>query len=79
MQDQITTQLNTIFQEVFEDENLVVSPELTASDVDNWTSITNVMMVNQVEEEFKIKIGLGELMRMQNVGDLMEVIASKLS
>jgi acyl carrier protein len=38
----IVEKLNKIFCEIFEDEELVISPEMTADDVDGWDSLSHV-------------------------------------
>ena len=51
---------------------------MTASDVENWDSLTHMFMITKVEEVFGIKFKLRELNKLKNVGDLCNTIAEKL-
>jgi len=73
----IKDQLQLIFREVFKDANLEISPEMTAHQVANWDSITHLVMISKVEEVFNIKLKLKELMKLKNVGDLLNLLAEK--
>ena len=76
---QTSEKLTKIFQEVFLNPNLVLSESLTANDVDNWDSLTHMILITEIETQFDIKFKLKELNKMKNVGDLIEIITAKLS
>lgn len=78
-QKDITNKLTKIFKTEFEDNELVLSAELTANDIDNWTSLTNVLLLSEIENCFKIKFKIKEVMSLDNVGDLIEIISNKMS
>ncbi len=75
----ILDKLTTIFREVFTNPNLVLSNDLTANDVDNWDSLTHMILITEIETRFEIKFKLKELNKMKNVGDLIEIVTAKLS
>lgn len=75
--EDITKRLTTIMRTVFENENIVATPELTAQDVEKWTSMTNVIFIAEVEKEFKFKFHFRDIMNLKNVGDLIKVIEKK--
>lgn len=70
--------LTKIFRAVFGNETLVLTNELTANDVENWDSLTHMLLVSEVENGFSIKFKLKDLNKMKNVGDMMNIINSKL-
>jgi acyl carrier protein len=74
---QIVDQLTGIFQSVFDDEGLVVTRELNASQVDGWDSLTHLRLVLSVERAFKVKFSAAETGKLKNVGDLIDLIAVK--
>jgi len=76
---QLIEKLTKIFQEVFVDTNLLLSDDLTANDVDNWDSLTHMILITEIETSFDIKFKLKELNKMKNVSDLVEIITNKLS
>jgi acyl carrier protein len=74
----INNQLQEIFRKVFQEPNLDISNEMTANDVAQWTSLTHLIMIENVENHFKIKLSLKELIKLKNVGDLLQLIQNKL-
>ena len=75
---EIIEKLTPIFHEVFSDNAIVLRDDMTASDVENWDSLTHMFMITKVEEVFGIKFKLRELNKLKNVGDLCNTIAEKL-
>jgi len=71
--------LNAIFCEVFDDEDIVIAPELTANDIDGWDSLSHVNLIVTIESRFNIRFSQKELLTFKNVGDLLHAIASKLT
>jgi acyl carrier protein len=78
-QQEIYTRLTKIMRDVFDDDTLVATPELTASDVKEWDSVNHITLVVAVEQEFGIKFNTAELEKMKNVGHLAEQIEKKLA
>ena len=75
---QIIEKLTTIFHETFSDNTIVLRDDMTAADVENWDSLTHMLMITKVEETFGIKFKLRELNKLKNVGDLCNTITEKL-
>jgi len=75
----VTDKLTKVFKSVFENDNLVLTDEMTASDVDNWDSLTHMILVSEIEKDFEVKFKLKDLNKMKNVGNLVEVLISKLN
>ena len=75
-QSEILARLQKVFDNVFLDE-VVVTPELTAKDVEEWDSLIHVSLVLAIENEFKIRFRVGEVESAKNVGDLAKLIHAK--
>ncbi|HLO25151.1 MAG TPA: acyl carrier protein [Geobacteraceae bacterium] len=71
--------LNGIFQQVFDDDAIHISPEMTANDVDGWDSLSHVNLIVAVETTFGIRFSQKELLTFRNVGDLLNCIERKIS
>jgi len=69
--------LTQVFHDVFDDDSIVVRPELTADDVDEWDSLTHIRLVIAVEKTFGLKFSAAEVERLRNVGDLVALIESR--
>lgn len=76
--NEIVEKLTPIFREVFSQPDLVLTDELTANDVENWGSLTNMTMMAQVEETFGIQFKLKELKKLDCVGNLITAIQEKI-
>ena len=76
--EQIYQQLNGIFADVFDDDAIVLKPAMTADDVDGWDSLTHIRLIISVEKAFKIKFSTAEVGKLKNVGEFVDLIASKV-
>jgi acyl carrier protein len=75
---QIYSRLTDVFNEVFDDETIEVTPQLTAKDVDGWDSLTHIRLILSVEKAFKIRFTTSEIGHMENVGDLVALIRARV-
>ena len=71
--------LNPIFQEIFNDSNISITPEMSSSSFEQWDSLNNIRLMVQIEKELKITFETTQLTSIQNVGELVEIIIGKLS
>lgn len=76
-QDDTYAKLTEIFHDVFDDDSIVVTPELTADDVDEWDSLSHIRLVLAVEKKFGLKFSAAEVGRLKNVGEFVALIGSK--
>jgi acyl carrier protein len=77
MDDPIINDLTRVFREVFDDDELVLRPELTADDVDGWDSLSHIRMILAVQKAFGVKFTAAEMSRLKNVGDLIALTKLK--
>jgi acyl carrier protein len=70
--------LNNIFCEVFDDDTLAMSPDMTANDVENWDSLSHVNLIVAIELSFAIRFNQKELLTFKNVGDLLACVEKKI-
>lgn len=70
--------LQEVFQTVFEDDEIEISNDTTADDIDAWDSLTHVQLIVAVEKEFGLKFSTVEVMKLKNVGDFIALIEKKL-
>ena len=77
--DDIYAQLTTVFHDLFDDDTLVLTPELTAAHVPEWDSFNHINLIVAVEQRFKIKFQTAELEALHTVGHLADLIQTKLA
>jgi len=75
----IYAKLTEIFRAMLEGETVALTPETTADDVPGWDSMNHIFIVVEIERQFGIKFQTAEMEELRNVGELVQLIGSKLS
>lgn len=70
---EIFNKLNEVFSDVF-DEDIVVTEQTTAADIDDWDSLTHITLISEVEDAFGIKFSMNVVLGMKNVGEMADII-----
>lgn len=76
--DEIKEQLQPIAREIFSNPNLIITDELDASNISNWTSLTFTMFLTKIENVFGIKFKMMELLKLKNMGEIINSIMTHL-
>ena len=74
----IIKDIQPIFRDVLDLPDLELTPQSNASNVEGWDSLAHVNLVMGIEKRYKIKIALGELQDLKNVGEMANLIQRKL-
>jgi acyl carrier protein len=69
--------LTSVFRDVLDEDDLVLTPGMTADDVDGWDSLSHVRLVLAVSKVFGVKFSAAEVGQLKNVGEFVEMIQSK--
>lgn len=75
--DEILAQLRDMMIDVFDVDDLTVTPATTADDVEEWDSLSHVRLVVAIERKFGIKFTNSEIEGLKSVGDLVNLIEAK--
>ena len=75
----LTERLTKVFRQVFQNDSIVLNPNLTADDVDEWDSFSHINLIIAIEIEFGIEFNQNEIQNFENVGALMQCISDKIS
>ena len=59
-------------------DDLLLTDETTADDVEEWDSLSHVQLVAAMEEAFGIEFKSREILSWENIGDLIDSIEKKL-
>ena len=68
----VMAKLTRIFRTVFDDDNIVLRPETSPDDIEEWDSLTHVRIVLACEQVFGVELNTRDIQSMQNVGDLVK-------
>ena len=74
----IINEIEPIFRDVLDLPDLRLTRDSNASNVDGWDSLAHVNLVMGIETKYKIRIALGELQDLKNVGEMSDLILRKL-
>lgn len=75
---EIVEKLTAICKDLFENEELVLTDEMTVGDVDGWTSLTNMMLIADIEQAFGFKFKLKQLATLDNIGNIVNTIEANI-
>ncbi len=75
---EIFDNLEEIFRDIFDDEELKLTKETSANDIEDWDSLAQINLIVAIEKEFDIKFSLEEVSSLKNVGEMAELIKRKL-
>jgi acyl carrier protein len=79
MQDtEILNQLTDVFQDVFDADDITLTPDLTPSEIPGWDSARYITLVVATEARFRVRFEPAELESMRTVGDFVRRIQGKL-
>ncbi len=73
-QSEVLSQLQNVFDSVFM-EKVIVTPELSAKQVDEWDSLLHISLILAVEQKFHVRFRVGEVEAIKNVGGLADLIS----
>ncbi len=75
--EQILKDLTVIFRDVLDDDNIELKEETTAAEIEDWDSLTHIILISEIEKRLKIKFTSSEITGFKNVGELANSVLSK--
>ena len=75
--EKILVMLTEVFKEVFDLDDVVITPHTVADDIEDWDSLEHINLISAVESTFKMKFKMKEVSTMKNVGETMDIIAER--
>lgn len=76
---ELLKRLNGLFIDVFDDDEIILSEDMTADDIDEWDSVMHVNLILEIEGVFGVKFTSSEVVGLQNIADLISLIRMKRS
>ena len=79
MQDQaIYDRLTELFADLFPMDEIALTPQTTAKDIEGWDSFNHISIMVAIESRFAIRLTSTEFDALANIGALVRLIQSKL-
>lgn len=79
IETEIYEKLTPVFRDVFDDDDLTPTAEMTADDVEEWDSLSHIRLILSIEKVFGIRLSTIEVGGLKQVGDLVRVIQAKVN
>ena len=76
--NEIYSRVNEVFRDVFDDQTITVNDNTTADDIEDWDSLAHITLISAIEDEFHIRFDMKIILKMKNVGELVDYIEKSL-
>lgn len=75
--NQIMAEVQEIFRDVLDNEDIELTPETMADDIEEWDSLSHIQLIVAIEKHFKVKFTSKEILSWKNVGEMVDCISTK--
>ena len=75
---EILETLNEVFHDVFDNNDIVVTEQTNANDIEEWDSLIHITLISAVEDEFDVSFDMKTVVSMKNVGDMIDAIEEQI-
>ena len=77
-QQDLDTRFESVFREIFDNEDLILRDDMSAKDIDGWDSLAQINLIVAIESEFGIRFKSNELTALANVGALKKAVSARV-
>lgn len=75
--EQVHAKLTEVFQDVFDDDSIVLTDATSAKDIEDWDSLEHINLIAAVEKAFRMRFTMREVSGMKNVGEMMDILMER--
>ena len=76
--EEIMAAVTQIFRDVFDDEELIITDSTNSDDIEDWDSLEHISLIISMEKEFNMKFDIKEVNKLENVGQMIDMIKDKM-
>ncbi len=73
-EQEIFDSVQEIFRTVFDDEDIVLTREMTSADIEDWDSLEQINLLVAIEKRFNIKFQLQDVKDLPDVGSMLDLV-----
>jgi acyl carrier protein len=75
--NEIYDKLNEIFRDILDNDEIELQDETTANDIEEWTSLTHIQLIVEIEKAFNLRFTSEEILEWKNVGEMVDSILAR--
>ncbi len=76
--EEVFEKVQEIFRDVFDDEELMICDTTNSDAIDDWDSLEHISLIISMEKEFSMKFDIKEVNKLENVGEMIDLILRKM-
>lgn len=73
----ILSEINKIFIEELDNENIIIEEKTKAADIEEWDSLSHIILIVAIEKKFNIRFTAEEIQSWKDVGEMLKSIQAK--
>ena len=77
--ESIIERLLPLFREVLNDDRVTIGPRSNADTIPGYDSLAHIDIISAIEQEFGIAFEFAEIVELNDVGDMIALIARKVA
>ena len=77
MDDSLMRELNSVFQDIFNDPQLSINMEMDPNSIEGWDSLTQVTLISAIQEKFDVTFEFAETLELISVADIYTLLKKK--
>jgi len=77
--EQILEKVTDIFKDIIDNDDIVLTDDTVAADVEDWDSLNHMQIIAGIEKTFRFKFSSTEIYQFKNVGGLIDAIATRVN
>ena len=70
----ILSELQEIFRDCFDDNELILETNTSALDIEDWDSLMQITLLITIEKHFKLRFNPEEIQKLNNIGEMVSLI-----
>ncbi len=71
---ELILELKPIVRSVFENSELEITDDMSSETTEEWTSLSFMTLLSEIENHFGFKFKMMEVLRLKNMGDIIEAV-----
>ena len=72
--EEIVEKVKSIIEDVLEDEDVDVDINSTTENTEGWDSLSHILIMSDIEDEFEIDIPTNMMQKMKSVSEIVDFI-----